>query len=132
MTIVVDASVAAKWLLKEEHSLQANALRSEDALIAPALIAAELGNVLWKAYRRGTVSRADALTALQLGLCAFGELVATETLDAQALTLALDLNHSVYDCFYLALAQRESAPLATADVAMIAAARKAKIKVRRI
>ena len=48
------------------------------------------------------------------------------------LPLALNLGHPIYDCFYLALAQRQDVPLVTADEAMIAAARKAKVKVRRI
>ena len=61
MTVVVDASVAAKWALKEEHSAAANALRTEDGLIAPSLIAAELGSVFWKAFRRGALSRTDGL-----------------------------------------------------------------------
>jgi len=132
VTAIVDASVAAKWVLNEEHSAEANALRAEDGLMAPALIAAELGSVLWKAFRRGTLSQADALTALQLGLLPFAELVPDENLHQRALALAIDLRHPVYDCFYLALAERENAPLATADEGMIAAARKAKIKVRRI
>jgi predicted nucleic acid-binding protein len=132
VTVVVDASVAAKWMLKEEYSVQASALQTEGGLIAPSLIAAELGSVFWKAFRRGSLSRTDALTALKLSLRPFQELVATGKLHNQALSLAIDLRHPVYDCFYLALAERENAPLATADEAMIAAARKAKIKVRRI
>ncbi len=132
MTLVIDASVAAKWLLKEERSAEANVLRAEEGLIAPSLIAAELGSALWKNVRRGTLSRADALTALQLALGAFAELVPTENLHVQALTLAIDLNHPVYDCFYLALAERERAPLVTADEALFAAARKAKIGARRL
>jgi predicted nucleic acid-binding protein len=132
VTLVIDASVAAKWLLKEERSAEANVLRAEEGLIAPSLIAAELGSALWKDFRRGTLSRADALTALQLALGAFAELVPAENLHVQALTLAIDLNHPVSDCFYLALAERERAPLVTADEALFAAARKAKIRARRL
>jgi predicted nucleic acid-binding protein len=62
----------------------------------------------------------------------FSSLVSILDLTGEASTLSINLAHPIYDCFYLALAQRESAPLATADDAMIAAARKAKIKVRRI
>lgn len=132
MTTVVDASVAAKWVLPQEYSPHANALRDEEELIAPSLIAAELGSVFWRAFRNGILSRADALAGLHLGLRPFKELITIESLHAQSLTLAVDLNHPIYDCFYLALAERENAPLVTADEAMIAAARKAKIKVRRI
>jgi predicted nucleic acid-binding protein len=132
MTIVVDASVAVKWVLKEEHSADANAIRSEEGLIAPSLIVVEIGSALWKAVRRGAVSRINALAALRASVLPFMELVANDALHVQAFTLALDLGHPIDDCFYLALAERENAPLVTADEAMIAAARKAKIKVRSI
>jgi predicted nucleic acid-binding protein len=32
-----------------------------------------------------------------------------------ALRLAIDLDHPIYDCFYVALAMRNQAPLVTAD-----------------
>lgn len=60
MSAVVDASVAAQWVLQQELSKRADALRGEDELIAPSLIAAELGNAIWKAVRWGNVSRAEA------------------------------------------------------------------------
>ena len=132
MSLVIDASVAAKWILPQEHSANANALRNEQDLIAPSLIAAEIGSAIWKAVRRGTVLHAEAAASLSAALSPFEALIAAEALCVRALALAIDLRHPVYDCFYLALAERESVPVVTADEAMIAAARKAKIKVRRI
>ncbi len=132
MSLVIDASVAAKWILPQEHSPNANALRNEQDLIAPSLIAAEIGSAIWKAVRRGTVLHAEAAASLSAALLPFGALVAEETLCVRALALALQLRHPIYDCFYLALAERENAPVATSDEGMIAAARDAKIKVRRI
>ena len=126
------SSVAVKWVLQEEHSVEASALRSEASLIAPSLIVVEIGSALWQAVRRGAVSRINAVAALRASLLPFADLVATEVLHMQALTPALDLGHPIDDCFYLALAERENAPLVTADGAMIAAAHEAKIKVRRI
>ncbi len=46
----------------------------------------------------------------------------TEQLAAEALALALDLDHPVYDCVYLALAIARDLPLVTADRRLIAAA----------
>ncbi len=132
MTLVVDASVAVKWVLNEQHSAEANALRGEDDLAAPTLIAVEIGSALWKAVRRGAIQRRDALPALRASLLAFANIVADNTLYLRALTLALDLGHPVPDCLYLALAEQQNAPLATADETMMAAARRAKIKVRRV
>jgi predicted nucleic acid-binding protein len=132
VTLVVDASVAVKWVLNEQRSAEANALRDEDDLVAPSLIAVEIGSALWKAVRRGTIQRRDALPALRASLLPFASLVADDALHLRALTFALDLGHPVPDCFYLALAEQQNAPLATADETMMATARRAKIKVRRI
>jgi|HubBroStandDraft_6_1064221.scaffolds.fasta_scaffold716443_2 predicted nucleic acid-binding protein len=132
MTIVVDASVAAQWVLEEESTPRANTLRLESGLIAPSLIAAEIGSALWKAVRRRVITSDNALAAIEVALLPFEALIATEELRIRALALAVELQHPIYDCFYIALAEREQATLITADEGMIAAARKAKIKVRRL
>jgi predicted nucleic acid-binding protein len=126
VTLVVDASVAAKWVLDEDGSERANALRTEGGLIAPSLVAAEIGNALWKAVRRGLALRADALVAMEAALLPFDALVANEELHIRALELAIDLSHPIYDCFYLALAEREGAPIVSADAKLLGAAKKMK------
>ncbi len=50
----------------------------------------------------------------------------------RALSLAIELQHPIYDCFYLALAQRENALLITADERLLSAARRARLKARRL
>jgi len=133
VTIVVDASVAVQWTLPESGSSAAAALREQDAdLTAPSLVAAEIGNAIWKAVRHGALDRSEGLEGIEAALIWFQSLIPIEELRVRALALAIDLKHPVYDCFYLALAERENAPLATADEAMIAAARKVKIKARRV
>lgn len=122
MTLVVDASVAALWALDQEGSPRALALRTEGGLIAPSLIAAEIGSAIWKAVRRGAVAPADALIAIEAVLLPFEALIATEELRVRALALAIELKHPIYDCFYLALAERERCPLITADSRLLAAA----------
>jgi predicted nucleic acid-binding protein len=69
---------------------------------------------------------------LQAGLSALQTLVPIEDLLARALTLAITFHHPIYDCFYLALAEREGCALITADEGMVAVGRKAKIKVKRL
>jgi predicted nucleic acid-binding protein len=133
MTIVIDASVAVKWVLPEPGSAAAASLREQDVnLIAPSLIAAEIGNAIWKVVRKGIVAQLDALDGLQAGLSALQSLVPIEDLLARAITLAITFHHPIYDCFYLALAEHEGSLLVTADEDMIAVARKAKIKVKRL
>ncbi len=94
--------------------------------MAPSLIAAEAGSAIWKAVRRGEVSRADALVAIDAALLPFDALIPIEQLHARALELAIDLNHPIYDCFYLALAERERCALVSADAKLLAAAKKMK------
>jgi len=133
MTTVVDASVAVKWVLPEPDSARATAIRMvDDELIGPSLAWAEIGSAIWKAVRRGDMGARTAREALQIAMAHYHRIDPLDDYAERAIELALSLGHPIYDCFYLALAERENAPLVTADDAMIAAARKAKIKVRRI
>ena len=90
------------------------------------LVASEIGSALWKAVRRGAVARADALVAIEEALLPFELLVPDEELRSRALAIAVDLNHPIYNCFYLALAERERAPLISADKRLLTAAKKVK------
>lgn len=114
MTLVVDASVAAKWVLPEDGEDAAKALLSED-LTAPGLWLLEAGNALWKRVRRGEfpASQADDLLAI---LAAAPVRTTPVELDlAAALSLATALKHPIYDCLYLAAAIREDAVAVTDD-----------------
>jgi predicted nucleic acid-binding protein len=126
VTVVVDASVAAKWVLDEQGSDRANTLRSESDLIAPTLIVAELGNALWKATVLLGFSQTDALSAIRMVLVPFNRIIPLEQLRQRALELAIELKHPIYDCFYLALAERERAPLITTDKRLLGLRRKMK------
>ncbi len=50
---------------------------------------------------------------------AFEELVPTSVLKDRALAIAIELRHPAYDCFYLALAERNVSRLVTADDRLI-------------
>lgn len=60
-TIVVDASVAIKWVVEEEGSDAAAALADQD-LTAPSLLMVECANVLWVKARRGELTSSEALS----------------------------------------------------------------------
>ncbi len=116
MRLVVDASVAVKWLVEEEHSgAAARLLEGSDEIFAPRLMASEVGNTLWRKVRLGQIerSRAGALAA------AIPEFPVRWTEDegvcADAVRLSLALDRPVYDCIYLALAHQLGATLVTAD-----------------
>lgn len=131
MTLVVDASVAAKWVLPETDSDKAVAIRASDTdIIAPSLVIAELGNAIWKSAMRGDMNAATAQHILKIAVAHYHRLSPVEDLMAVALAFATDLRHPVYDCFYLALAEREAATLVTADQRLLAAAKTTKITVK--
>lgn len=56
MRIVVDASVAVKWLVAEEGSDAADRLLTDgDDLYAPRLMASEVAKTLWRKARLGEI-----------------------------------------------------------------------------
>jgi predicted nucleic acid-binding protein len=133
VTLIVDASVAVKWFLEEIDHVAARAvLDSHDALIAPSIVLAELGNAVWKRHRRGAITKKAANRIFSLMARPFATLIPIETLAVEAAELALNLNHPIYDCFYLALAARERTPIATADGRLAALARRIGIDVQGI
>jgi predicted nucleic acid-binding protein len=114
MSIVVDASVALKWVLDEPGHEAADALLDEE-LVVPALWLVEAANALWRRARRGELTGDEAKERL-------AELanapVATSAIEDDvfaAAELANALGHPVYDCLYLAAAIREGAYVVTAD-----------------
>lgn len=116
MTLVIDASVALKWFVNEDGSVQAAALLAgPDLLIAPDLILAEVGNAAWKADRNGTMHPEQFDHAAARLPAAFDELTPLAALSRRAGAIALVLDHPVYDCCYLALAEARGATLVTAD-----------------
>ena len=121
--LVLDAGVAAKWLLPakdEPLSSQASALhlrytRAEVRIVVPDMFWAEVGNAVWNAARRGRITTSVAERAIaELVLYTFGT-VPSRTLLKRAFALAASLGRSVYDCLYVALAIESNAHMVTAD-----------------
>lgn len=120
--LVVDASVAIKWLIDEEDSDIALAFRDED-MIAPALLRVEASNVLRTLVSRKAIATDTALSLLDLLQRAPVDIADhDDALERRALEIALKLEHPVYDCFYLALAERTGRTLITADKRFVARA----------
>ena len=114
-TLVIDASIAIKWVIEEEGTPLALTLRREAKLLAPELLVAECANILWKKARRNELSREEALLAARLLQTAAIELVPTRSLLAAATRIAIELDHRAYDCLYLALAIENDCRFVTAD-----------------
>jgi predicted nucleic acid-binding protein len=71
--------------------------------------------VLWKKLRRGEVTAEQVEKACEAPPDFFTAIIPTAPLILDAIRMARLLDHSVYDCIYVACAQREAAKLVTAD-----------------
>ncbi|KAB2958399.1 MAG: type II toxin-antitoxin system VapC family toxin [Candidatus Methylomirabilis oxygeniifera] len=117
--IVVDASVAAKWLLPEAGEQEAQALLDgEERLAAPETIRIEVAGAVIKRYRTGTMDETDARSRCEFWQSLIDNrlhLLPVEGLFDQAMGLAFQLKHGLPDCLYLAAAGNIGAGLITAD-----------------
>jgi len=114
--IVVDASVAVKWFVREEGHLSAlRLLEQGHVLLAPDLIFSETANVLWKKLREGEVTLEQPRQACTALPEFFQAVISAARIAPVAIEIANRLNHPVYDCIYLACAEDQGARLVTAD-----------------
>ncbi len=122
--VVVDASIALKWVLRESDSKTAFALLTEwndreTMLLVPALLAYEIANSLYRKARSGeiTLNRAkEALAEVLLAGLQF-DFSSDLALSTRAIELADQYKlPAAYDAHYLALAEREGCEFWTADL----------------
>lgn len=126
MSLVIDASIAVKWFVREDgHEDALGLLGGAEELQAPDLILGEVANTAWKKHRRGEITRdqAESITAALPHY--FVRLWPSRDLTVRALRLALDLDHPVYDGLYLACAEAAGGTLVSADKRLIVLAEKA-------
>ena len=122
---VVDASVAIKWYLPEALAEQADRFLEEAAtagarLLAPDLIVAELGNILWKKHRLKEISPPEARQILTQIRDLFPiQLYSSIPLLESAWEVARIYERSVYDALYVALAEQCDAVFVTADEKLV-------------
>jgi predicted nucleic acid-binding protein len=114
--MVIDASVAIKWFLPEPHSINAlKLLETGDELLAPDLIFAECGNVLWKKWLRRELE-AEVIPAILGDLHRMNmRIVPTYMLSEETAKIVVTYRRSFYDSIYLALAVAADGRMVTAD-----------------
>ncbi len=117
--IVVDASVAAKWLLTEpgEHAAQ-RLLDGEDHLVAPESIRVEVMGAVLRQFRLGKVTEQRARVQIEFWESVVeGRLRLLALLDLlqQAVNMAFALKHPLPDCFYIAAGKQLGVSVITAD-----------------
>jgi predicted nucleic acid-binding protein len=136
--VVVDASLAIKWVLKEEDSGVALALLNEwnikgIMMIAPSLLTYEVTNVLYQNMRKGKINLDQAkkiLTEILLIGIEF-DFSNNSALSRRAFELAHQFNLlATYDPHYVALAERENCELWTADSRLWTAVKEKLSRVR--
>ena len=115
MAVIVDASVALKWVIEEDGSAAARRLIEDEELVAPDLIFIECANALWAKVRRKQIVRADAMAAFAAIEAAPISSVPGRVHAASAQAIAFELEQTAYDSLYLAVALAERAKLITAD-----------------
>jgi predicted nucleic acid-binding protein len=133
MSFVVDNSVALAWCFEDEQTAGIMALLdrvADTGAIAPQLWPIEALNGLLTAERRGRIDR-----AMRLRLAGFLHHLPVEIDEDTAsqswtTTARLAEQHrlTAYDATYLELAMRRGLPLATRDLALIAAAHAAGVE----
>ena len=128
---VVDASVAVKWLLRDERSKAADAVLtrvSRDGAFVPAIFGFEIENILIVAGRRKRIDAVAAGEAIDL-LKTLDFRLDPYALLALGRHTAIARRHmlSSYDAAYLVLAAHLRADFFTADARLADAAREEKI-----
>ncbi len=121
--VVVDSSIAVSWLLEDSNSHVAQELLdewidNEIIILAPALLAYEVTNIIHQNVRRRkiTIERArEILTGFFETEVTFDK-AQSDSMSQRALELVHQFSlPATYDAYFLALAEREECELWTED-----------------
>lgn len=111
MRLILDASAA----MELAGGRPIAGLQDAAEVLVPDLFVAEVSNAIWQQHKFAGMDAEFCDTILEQILNIPDTLVPSLELRREAFFLARTLSHPVYDMFYLALAQRESAGLVTKD-----------------
>ena len=124
MKYVLDSSVAFKTVVAERDSPRAIQLLEDFALlqhelIAPDVFPYELAHALTRAERQQRIARGDALIHWATIMGSPPHLIHDHTLIGRGIEIASHFQIGVYDCVYVALAERENCEMVTADTKLV-------------
>ena len=126
--VCIDASVGAKWFLKDEDDSQAalalleRYVQGNLHILVPDLFFYEIGNLLSLAVRRQRLPEKTALQSLEELERLHLEPISLRGETDSALSFSQRLNISFYDAAYLAAAESRGVPLVTSDKKLLKAA----------
>jgi predicted nucleic acid-binding protein len=124
MKYVLDANVALKWVLVEPDSPKASQLRSDfqkgiHELLAPDVFEVEIAHALTRAERQGRIAVGQAAILWADVMSTPPRLERFGPLLPRAIAISSSMRVGVYDCLYVALAERAGCSLVTADDRLI-------------
>lgn len=125
---VVDANVVTKWLVPEVLEGEADRLfewiLSQDAeLHAPDLLQLEVGQVLWKKWRAKELVPSEVRAAMAELAALPLQFHGARRFLSETVAIACELERTVYDSTYLALADLLDCDFITADERLLNAVR---------
>jgi predicted nucleic acid-binding protein len=120
MKYVLDSSVGFKALVPEDLSDKAVLLLQDyknaiHELLSPEVYATEVTHALTRAERQGRITPAQGSVLFTDLTNSLPQLIASLPLLPRAYEISSKFRVGVYDCLYVALAEREKCELATAD-----------------
>lgn len=127
--VVVDASIALRWVLRDEKEAHVDAVLENWAatlteMLAPPLFPAEITNALYLAVRRNRLNLEEADLALRTIMLLGVKVAEPSGLYFRSLELAANYSMTnAYDAQYVALAEVEDCELWTADERLAASMR---------
>lgn len=126
MKYVLDSSVAFKTVVAERDSSKAIQILEDFALlqhelIAPDVFPYELAHALTRAERQQRIVPGEALIHWATIMSSPPHLIHDHTLIGRGIEIASRFQIGVYDCVYVALAEREDCELVTADAKLVLA-----------
>lgn len=124
---VCDASVLFKLLVVEDDSHVVDSLIRSTRLFVPDFAFIEVGNALWARIHSAQIEYGEAKPLIghlrNLGL----ETRQADRFVDRALEIASLIDHPIYDCIYLAMAEDYDVPLVTADKRFVSALRRSDL-----
>jgi predicted nucleic acid-binding protein len=114
--VVLDASAAVRAVM--DAAAQPALLERLDAaplVLAPGLMRIEAANALWRYGRAGLIDPGEVLVRHAQAQSLVHRFIEEPTLFPEALHLACNLNHPVYDAVYAVTARRHAATLLSFD-----------------
>lgn len=124
--VILDASVAVKLVVAEPGTIEARAICfAQPALIAPDWVLIETSSAIWGKVMRSELRAADIPALMRTLPDFFQRLHSSLDLLGDGMRIAVELQHPVYDCLYLALALRVGQGMLTADKGFVASAKRA-------